>query len=156
MIITLCVATLALSQLFKFQYAHWKPENRHAFAWTRITTLRTIIVWHCSKNRCTEWTNSKNVLSSNLKNICLIRYEQWSSCHTWIRTTRLLMTEQSTIRARNVCWYTSRQEGVLNDVVGYISSILKVTGKRVPRDVDSALMLWWCWWSNTHSWYLWR
>ena len=32
--------------------------------------------------------------------------------------------------------------GVLYGVASDISSILKVTGKRVPGDVDSALMLW--------------
>ena len=32
--------------------------------------------------------------------------------------------------------------GVLYDVASDISSILKVTGKRVPGDVDSAFMLW--------------
>ena len=55
-------------------------------------------------------------------------------------TTRLLMTFHFTISAR-ICmfWLTTWQHGALYDVISNIGTILKVTGKRVPGGVDSAL-----------------
>ena len=102
--------------------------------WKQSLTLRAI---HNSDG-ITEWTNTTNTLSSNLKAVCHIRYEQCNTWHTWIRTTRLLTTYLSIIRTRNVCCYTSWQVGVLYDVAIDVSSILKMTGKRVLGDVDSA------------------
>ena len=47
------------------------------------------------------------------------------------------MTNESTIRARDVCCFTSRQAGVLYDIANDVSTVLKVTGKRVPGDIAS-------------------
>ena len=50
------------------------------------------------------------------------------------------MTFHFTISARIYkFWLTTWQHGALYDVISNIGTILKVTGKRVPGDVDSAL-----------------
>ena len=53
----------------------------------------------------------------------------------------------TTTGARDPCCYISCPAGVLYDVVGDVSTILKVTGKQVPGDVDFTKMFWYCGWT---------
>ena len=98
--------------------------------------------WKRNIDRITEWTFTIIVLSCNLKTIRLIIGNLWLSYHAWVKTTDFLITLHTPTKswASGPSYYASWQVGILYDVVSIsnISTILKVTGKRVPRNVDPA------------------
>ena len=103
-------------------------------------------------NRITERTNPIAIYSCNLKDISLIFKEQCMCQVTSVRTNRLLNTVQPIVRNRDgPCFINSSCcNSVLDNIIGDISTILKMTGKWIPENAEPYFWIQYIW-SSKHS-----